>query len=364
MRLALVTPRYLPDIGGIEVHVDNVARRLAAAGHQVEVLTQAAPNLPRLARADDVVIRRFPIIIGGEAYPFAPSLWSYVLRYARQYDVVHMHGYHATVAIPAALAPVQRLVFTPHYLGGGRTALARIAHRPYRSVGRVLFHRADQIVCTTTAEAQMVITDFPNAYPKTTVVPNGIDAEVIRAAETKSYSGPIVLCAGRLETYKNTHLVMRALPFLSASTRLVIVGDGPASKDLLDLAGELDVASRVEFVGAVPWPDVYRWFRAADVFVTMSARESFGMSVLEAHVAGAQLVASDIPPHRELTAMVGSQIALVPLAATATELAGAIRTAATSPKPVIQNVPSWDDHVDSLLLLYASDRDGVSGGPQ
>jgi glycosyltransferase involved in cell wall biosynthesis len=355
VRIALVTPRFPPDIGGLEVHVGHLARRLVAAGHSVDVLAQAAPSVPRLDRTDGATVRRFPIRLGGRAYPCAPGLWSYVGRHAGRYDVVHMHSYHATAAIPAALAPVRRLVFTPHYLGAGRTAVARAIHRPYRAIGRVLFGRADHVVCTTTAEAAMVAGDFPGAAAKTTVIANGIDIGVITDASPRPYPGPVVLYAGRLETYKNVRLAVEAVPFLDEGMRLVIVGEGPAAADLARRAAQLGVAARVEFAGGVPWPGVYEWFRAADVFVTMSARESFGMSVLEAHVAGARLVASDIPAHREVAATLGPDITLVPLTATPAGLAAAIRAAAAAPPPTAARVPSWDDHVDCLLRLYASD---------
>jgi glycosyltransferase involved in cell wall biosynthesis len=266
-----------------------------------------------------------------------------------------VHSYHATPAIPAALAPTRRLVFTPHYLGGGRTAIAQAIHRPYRSIGRVLFHQADHVVCTTESEAQALASDFPNAAHKTTVIPNGIDVELINNAPRRQSSGPVVLYAGRLEKYKNVQLVVSALPYLSDELRLVIVGDGSSSKQLTLLAADLEVTSRVEFVGAVPSPAVYSWFRAADVFVTMSSMESFGMSLLEAHVAGARLVAADIPAHREVAALAGIDVALVPLTAGPAELAAAIRRALSSPQQVAQKVPSWDDHVDSLLRLYADD---------
>ena len=360
MRIALVTPRFLPEIGGLEVHVGHLARRLVDAGNSVDVLTQAMPFASRLDWADGATVRRFPIRLGGQTYPFAPGLWRYIYRHARDYDVVHMHSYHATPTIPAALSPVRRLVFTPHYLGGGRTAMARAAHLPYRLIGRVLFRRAEHVICTTVAEAESVASKFPNARLKTSVIPNGIDVNVINGATPREYFGPVVLCAGRLETYKNIQLVVKALPLLDCATKLVIVGEGPASKDLARLAAQLGVASRMELVGAVAWPGVYEWFRGADVFVTMSARESFGMSVLEAHVAGARLVASDIPAHREVAGSIGPHIALVPLNASPVELAAAIRAAAASPRPRIRKVPSWDDHVDSLLRLYTSDSRRVS----
>jgi glycosyltransferase involved in cell wall biosynthesis len=364
MRIALVTPRYLPQIGGVEIHVGHLARRLAAAGHSVDVLTHATPGLSHLDEADGTTVRRFPIRLGGRTYPFAPGLWNYIGRHSLDYDVVHIHNYHATPAIPAALAPVKRLVFTPHYLGGGRTAIAQALHRPYRSIGRLLFHRADHVVCTTVAEAEMVASDFPNAARKTIVIPNGIDVDLINGAAPQRSGGPVVLYAGRLEKYKNIQLVVSALPYLGNEVRLAIVGEGPSYKDLTLLAADLGVASRVELVGAVAWPAVYRWFRAADVFVTMSARESFGMSLLEAYVAGAQLVASDIPAHREVAAMAGLRSALVPLTAAPGELAAAIRIALASPRPVVHNVPSWYDHVDSLLRLYMSDGTGTSHAQQ
>ncbi len=354
MRVALITPRFLPDIGGLEVHVGSLARRLVAAGHSVEVMTQAIPSAQRLDQLDGATVRRFPIRLGGDAYPFAPGLWSYIGRHARDFDVVHVHSYHGTPAIPAALAPIQRLVFTPHYLGGGRTLIARAIHLPYRFVGRILFQRANYVVCTTVAEATMVARDFPNALPKTTIIPNGIDVELINSTAPQDHAGRVILCAGRLEEYKNTHLVVAAMPFLDQFMKLVIVGDGTAAKGLARLAAELGVASRVELVGAVRWPEVYGWFRAADIFVTMSARESYGMTVLEAHVAGARVVASDIPAHRELIAILGPEAALVPISAGPAELAAAIRAAAALPPRTAQVVPSWDDHVQSLLRIYSN----------
>jgi glycosyltransferase involved in cell wall biosynthesis len=355
MRIALVTHRYLPEIGGVEVHVGHLARRLAAGGHSVDVLTQAMPSAAGVDLIDGVTVRRFPIRLGGQTYSFSPSLWAYLGKRAHGYDVVHMHNYHATPTIPAAVAPVQRLIFTPHYLGGGRTTIAHAIHRPYRSIGRVLFRRADHVVCTTVAEAQMVASDFPNAARKTVVIPNGIDVELINSTARQQASGPLVLYAGRLERYKNVQPLVSALPYLDEEVRLAVVGEGPMSKELALLASKLGVASRVQLVGAVPWPTVYGWFRAADVFVTMSGRESFGMSLLEAHVAGAGLVASDIPAHREVVAMAGPDVSLVPLTARPAELAAAIRRALASPRPAARNVPSWDDHVDSLLRLYTDD---------
>ena len=58
MRVALITPRFLPDLGGLEVHVGSLARRLVAAGHSVEVMTQASPSARRIDQLDGATVRR------------------------------------------------------------------------------------------------------------------------------------------------------------------------------------------------------------------------------------------------------------------------------------------------------------------
>ena len=45
-----------------------------------------------------------------------------------------------------------------------------------------------------------------------------------------------------------------------------------------------------------------RWQRTADVVVSLSTRESFGLSLAEGIAAGAAIVASEIPAHREMAA--------------------------------------------------------------
>jgi glycosyltransferase involved in cell wall biosynthesis len=280
-------------------------------------------------------------------------LWLYLLRHAHEYDVIHMHSYHATSAIPAVLARSRKVVFTPHYLGGGRSTVAQIMHRPYKRIGRFLFSRSDSIVCTTAAEAAMLARGFPGAVQKIQVIPNGIDSDAIASAVPYPYSGSVILYAGRLDAYKNVHLIVQSLLCLDEEMQLVIVGAGPAADALAHLADDLGLSSRVQFVGPVSPQEVYRWLRSADVFVTMSARESFGMSVLEAYVAEARLVVSDIAPHREILGLVRGDATLVPVNAEPPDVAFAIRSAMERRPGKAIPVPSWDEHVGELLKLYS-----------
>ena len=56
MRIAHVTDVCLPHVGGIEIFVDDLARRQAAAGHDVAILT-ASPGAPLHADSGVEIMR-------------------------------------------------------------------------------------------------------------------------------------------------------------------------------------------------------------------------------------------------------------------------------------------------------------------
>ena len=96
MHVGLVTPLYRPAIGGAETHVEKLATGLAAAGHDVEVLTQAhEPALAAEERRAGVVIRGFPALTNHDHYRVAPGLMRFLARSAASWDVLHAHNYHA-----------------------------------------------------------------------------------------------------------------------------------------------------------------------------------------------------------------------------------------------------------------------------
>ena len=63
----MFTCRFLPLAGGVETHVDEVARRLVARGTDVTVLTtDPTGRLPRREDRHGVVVRRFPVTLDAE----------------------------------------------------------------------------------------------------------------------------------------------------------------------------------------------------------------------------------------------------------------------------------------------------------
>ncbi len=96
MRIAQVCPRYPPSRGGIESHVENLSRRLAAAGFRVEVLTTDAGTAARVEVRDGVTVRRFKSWAPNGSYHFSPRLWRYLKEHGGEYDIFHAHSYRAS----------------------------------------------------------------------------------------------------------------------------------------------------------------------------------------------------------------------------------------------------------------------------
>jgi glycosyltransferase involved in cell wall biosynthesis len=350
-RIAYIAPRYIPYTGGVQTHVAQLARRAAAHGYQVEVLTQESDRrLPAVEVIDGATVRRFPVWSPGQTYTMAPGLWAYLVRYHTRYDVVHAHSYHAVPALGAALAGCRPLVFTPHYHGTGHSRPRRWLHVPYRAVGAAIFSRSSRVICVSDAEAALVRRHFPPVAGRVTVIPNGVDVIALREAVPYPEERTVILSVGRLEAYKNVHLPIQALTHLDATFVLRVIGDGPARPALDDLVTRLGLRERVQFLGRVDESRLHRWFRTAAVHVGMSSHEAFGIALREALAAGCGVVAADIPACREIARGTGSPaVALVPLDARPVVLARVIRGTQVTGMPQLL---SWDEVAAQTHSVY------------
>ena len=353
MRIVYLAPGYAPAFGGVERHVEEIARRLAERGHVVDVLTQTADRLDARETIDGVRVHRFRAINRSRAYGLPPGLFAYAARHLGEYDIVHGHGYHALPSLSALLTRRVPVVFTPHYHGGGHTRFGRLLHLPYRPIGRALFARSRAVVCVSEAERRLVAADAPRVAGRIEVIPNGVDVEAIRGAEPWPEPGLVVLSIGRLLEYKQVDRLIGALPHAPAGARLVIVGAGPLEDELRSQAAASGLGDRITFAGTVDDADLRRWLRSATVVASLSREEAYGLVLVEGLAAGAAVVASSIDAHREVLDGQPASV-LVPVDAEPATIGAAIAEAAAlrrRPHPPA-TVHGWDEVAERTLALY------------
>lgn len=131
-----------------------------------------------------------------------------------------------------------------------------------------------------------------------TAVPNGIDLNAIRSASPDGESSDLVV-VGRLIEHKRVGMLLEALALLHARGMHVtcrIIGDGPEREALQDRARALGVAQAVEFRPDVfEQKELYGLVKAAKLFASLSAREGFGIAVLEAIACGVRVLTTSAP---------------------------------------------------------------------
>lgn len=290
LRIAQVCPRYSPDIGGVETHVREISERLVKSGHQVEVITtDPTGKLKKSEVLNGVKVTRFRSLAPGNAYYFAPQIYTYLK--SCDFDVVHAHSYHAFPALFAALADSGgKLIFTPHYHRSGHTSLRNALHKPYRLLGQIIFSRADKVICVSEFEKKMLCEDFL-VSDKVVKIQNGINLAEFQHLQRKEKrpNEKTLLYVGRLEEYKGVQYIIQALPSLP-EFRLQIVGSGPYENNLKKLADELQVNGRIDWLRNLSREEILQCYVQADVFLMLSRHEAYGITVAEALAAGTPCV--------------------------------------------------------------------------
>jgi len=349
LKIAQVCPRYHPDVGGVETHVREISERLVQKGFDVEVVCTDPSGKLHDETIKGVKVTRFRSIAPNDAFFFAPGIYSYLEN--QDYDVIHAHNYHAFPALFAALAKKGRkLVFTPHYHGGGHTFIRRLLHKPYRPLGARIFEKADKVICVSQFELNLINEHFNVPAFKLIHIPNGINLDEFRDIKPLEREQKTILFVGRLEMYKGVQHIIQALPLLG-EYRLEIVGTGPYEQELKQLASKLGVSDRIDWTKELSRPELLQHYKSANVLAMLSEHEAYGIVVAEALASGTPCI---VARAGALSEFVDDKICLGgTLPVEANELVEMIeRAASVKQAKYDRNLMSWDEVAERLIGVY------------
>ncbi|HET7172699.1 MAG TPA: glycosyltransferase family 4 protein [Nocardioidaceae bacterium] len=304
LRIAMIGQKGLPAaVGGIEHHVEEIGRRLAARGHEVTAFTRASYGRSSGSTYAGIHLRPAPTVGSKRLDAIVHSASSTALALSSGYDIFHYHALG-----PGLVAPVPRLlssagvVLTVHGLdhqrakwGGGARAVLGVAHW-------MSGHVPDRTIVVSQSLQQHYREVFGRECD---YIPNGISRPGPAAdgpvRDRGLAPGEYLLFVGRLVPEKGVDLLLRAYRGVPGGRRLVIVGDSSFTDAHVRVLQELAVADpRVLFTGAVLGPDLASLYAHAKAFVQPSLLEGLPLTLLEALSFGLPIVASDIGPHVEV----------------------------------------------------------------
>ncbi|TCB94316.1 glycosyltransferase family 1 protein [Micromonospora zingiberis] len=319
-RILMLSWEYPPVlVGGLGRHVHALSVALAAAGHEVTVVTRHAEGAPLEEYVDGVRVVRaaedpvtFPLAtesLLAWTMAFNHTLTRAALRAADTggYDVIHAHDWlvaHTAMTLREHLD--LPLVSTIHATEAGRHQgwLPGEMNRTIHGVEQWLGTESTRVVVCSGYMRDEVTGLFGVPAGRVDVVPNGVEphrwrvpaSAVAQARARFAGDGPLVTFAGRLVYEKGVQHLLAGLPRLRErhpGLRAVIVGDGPYRAELEADVHRLGLAGTVSLPGFLGGTDLPAVMAASDCFAVPSIYEPFGMVALEGAAAGAPLAVAE-----------------------------------------------------------------------
>jgi len=329
--------------GGQGVYLANVTRELARLGHDVQVIS--GPPYPELDGAvthHRIRTHSFQAMMLDRGrffhdvtplahlhpldfYEFASTRFTltsvmatFTLRaYARlaaierregAFDIVHDNqslGYGLLLMRRLLGRPVVANVHHPldvdmrtgvaHVAAVGEK-VKRIAWYPWQ-MQRAVAQRLDALISGSEASAGLIERLWSLPAGRIRVLYDGVDIERFRPGGEDERARGALLFVGNAEDYnKGIIYLLRAVAMLPepAGAHLYIVGGPPGAQRVApEEIARLGVGDRVTIVGRVSDEELAAWYRRAEIVVSPSLYEGFGLPAAEAMASGTAVVVSD-----------------------------------------------------------------------
>jgi glycosyltransferase involved in cell wall biosynthesis len=361
LNILMVTPRYFPDMGGIETHVYEVGRRLVKSGVNVTLLTTLPHNhansVPREEEIEGMHIIRVQKWLPQSDYYIAPAIRSFIMR--GKWDLIHCQGCHTFVPPLAMLAAnAAKIPYIVTFHSGGHSSQFRnqIRTTQWRLL-RPLFVNAAKLIGVSRSEADYFrnILHFPDY--KFSVIPNGATIPIVENSSRDSTRPMSILSIGRLERYKGHQHMITAFPKIREyypGARLLILGKGPYETALRELAQRMGISECVE-IRAVPPEErqtMAEMVSQAALVTLLSEYEAHPVAVIEALALRRPVLVADAPGLRELAEQ--RLVRAVSLKSSPEEIAQVAIRQIEDPiiPPAGFRLPTWDDCAQQLQEQY------------
>lgn len=310
-KIIVFTTSYLPFIGGAEIAIQEVSKRLCDTFDFIIITARQKRNLPKREMFPEGVVIRLgfgssldkwflPLVSFFAVIMLAvrdeiPKPWrrasrGNLLLWGMDISQGSLSGYFIKRMFPRI-----PFVCTVQYGYGD----ARLAHARGGAIG-FAFRRILRVVDGVTVISSYLM-DIVHTYGFVgveTIIPNGVDMSLFAFqqrvdTEKNKSSQRVIITTSRLVEKNGVDVLIRAVAEakkIVPAIKCYIIGDGPERSALEKLTHELGLSRDIIFLGSIPYEEIPFYLRKADVFVRPSRSEGMGNSFVEALSVGIPII--------------------------------------------------------------------------
>jgi glycogen synthase len=301
-------------VGGVAVHVTELAAALQRKGHEVHVFTRLRwPGDWHYDKIHGVHYHRVPYSgsanfiddVNNMCRAFVSAVFAAEDFMGAHFDIVHAHDWLASNAMVwIKQGKGRKGILTMHSTEYGRNGNNFYGGRSQR----VMDHErhgtfcADRVITVSNALKSEIQWIYNVPDWKASVIYNGISYEqfngfidpgVVRARYGIGPMDPTALFVGRMTSQKGPDLLVEAIPHVlkfHPSAKFILTGDGDMRGQVERRAWQLGVHRACRFYGVFPRQDIIDIYKSVDCVVVPSRNEPFGIVVLEGWAAGKPVI--------------------------------------------------------------------------
>jgi len=293
-KVLIFSTAYLPLIGGAEIAVDEITKRLP--NWQFDLITaKIQKGLKEEERINNVNVYRV-----GFGFSFDKYLLPFLgLIKAKQLE--KKNNYNLTWSIMASFGGFLGLFFKNKYPNKKWLLTLQEGDEPEYILKRVgifkkwfyqIFQKADYFQAISSFLSNWAI---GNGIKTGEIIPNGVDLEIFKSKEDrKNKNEKIVLTVSRLVKKNGVDDLIKAGEYLNFPFKILIIGVGPDEEKLKELVRSKGLEDKVIFKGQVDYDQLPEHYVSADVFVRPSLSEGLGNVFLEAMACGLPVIGTEV----------------------------------------------------------------------
>lgn len=292
---------YLPLIGGAEIAVQEVTRRIPEY-RWILYCARIKPGLPTYEQIENVEVRRIGVGIASLDKVLLPLLAPLIaLRHRNVHAIWAIMASYGGLAARIVASFRPQIPFVLSVQEGDSEEHIRRASRGFFWMVQAIFRRATVIHAISSTLAAWAV-KMGYSGNRVEVIANGVAVDhfakptqtrsEVRASLGIPADAWVVVTVSRLVEKNGVGDLIAACVALPQDTHLVIVGSGGLEPVLRQRARTIH--GRVHFVGSVGHRDLPSYLHASDVFCRASLSEGLGNVFLEAQAAGVPVVATPV----------------------------------------------------------------------